>query len=547
MTQLASNQFSVRSAEDGVCMRVFLWVLWMGYRVFGPILELLMAMFRPFAVAIYRIGGPLVARMAGIILIGAVVSVCLGVWAHALLFGFVDDSILARAASAGVTVAGPFDHFSPSTWGLTPSQIAAQLHVVGGVWDTVSGVARYLLWPVQFGIVRDLIGVGALIGLFNVIPVYTIWWERKVAGRIQSRLGPMRVGGWHGWAQSPADGIKLLLKEDLIPQGADAPLFRLAPYFNIIPSALAFVALPFGATYVFRELDVALVFILGVLGVEVVGVMIAGWSSNNKWSVYGAMREACQMVSYEIPMGMALLLPVLTVGTLNLTKIVEAQSGGWFHWLAFDSPFMFAGFIAYFVASLASCKRAPFDLPEAESELVAGFLTEYSGIRWSFFFFAEYAVMFVVCGLAAILFLGGWHSPLPASWGCSLGDAWYMRGVKGLFFSGPIWFVAKCVFLLYVQIWIRWTLPRIRIDQVLYGCVQVLLPLTMVLLLGTAVWVWASTSDCPTWATIQRISRYTLGGIGAFFVIGFPAIAVYGFYHRRSLVGNLVQDAMPGS
>jgi NADH-quinone oxidoreductase subunit H len=547
MTQLATNQMRSRSTEEGLLMRILLWKLWMGYRIFGPIIELLMAMFRPFAVAMYRMGGPIVAQMAGMILISAVVAVCVGVWAHAMLFGFVDESILATAASAGVELTGAFSYVSPATWGLTPSQIAVQLQQVGGVAANMSGVAQYLLWPVQFGIVRDIIGLSALMGLFNIIPVYTIWWERKVAGRIQSRLGPMRVGGWHGWSQSPADGIKLLLKEDLIPDGADAPLFRLAPYFNIIPSALAFVALPFGATYVFRELDVALIFILGVLGVEVLGVMLAGWASNNKWSVYGAMREACQMVSYEIPLGMALLLPVVTTGTLNLTQIVDAQSGGWFHWLVFSSPFAFIGFIAFFVASLASCKRAPFDLPEAESELVAGFLTEYSGIRWSFFFFAEYAAMFVVCGLAAILFLGGWHSPLPASWGAFLGDAWYARGVKGLLFSGPVWFVAKCVFLLYVQIWIRWTLPRIRIDQVLYACVQVLLPLTMLMLLGTTVWVWASTSECETWAMVTAITRYVLGGIGLMFAFAFPAIAAYGFYHRRAMVGNLVQDAMPGS
>ena len=187
---------------------------------------------------------------------------------------------------------------------------------------------------------RDLIGLGAIFGLFNIIPVYVIWWERKVAGRIQSRLGPMRVGGWHGWAQTFADGIKLVLKEDLVPKDADAPLFRLAPYLAIVPTLLAFLALPFGATYVFRELDVALVFILGMLGIEVVGVIVAGWASNNKWSVYGAMREACQMVSYEIPMGMALLIPIMCAGALKLTTVGDLQDGGWFTWLVFRNPFV---------------------------------------------------------------------------------------------------------------------------------------------------------------------------------------------------------------
>jgi len=323
-------------------------------------------------------------------------------------------------------------------------------------------------------------------------------------------------------------------------------LFRLAAYFAIIPVALAFVALPFGATYIFRELDVALVFILGMLGIEVVGVIMAGWASNNKWSVYGAMREACQMVSYEIPMGLSLLVPVVCVGSLSLRNIADAQAGGWFHWLAFSNPFVFGAFLAYFIASLASNKRAPFDLPESESELVAGFHTEYSGIRWSFFFFAEYAAMFVVGGLASLLFLGGWHSPLPASWAADWPNVWWANGIKGLLFSGPIWFLIKCVFFIYLQIWIRWTLPRVRIDQVLYACVQVLLPVAMLLLLGTTLWTWADDAAGGGWSTFSGVVNVILGVIGLLFVVGFPAIAIYGFVNRRRLVGNLVQDARPG-
>jgi len=504
------------------------------------------------AVGIYRLLSPFVSRFAGLILIGAVVGTCFIVWLHALVFAYVDLHILGPAAAGGMTPPTPFAYFSPSTWGLSPSMIAPLIEQSGGWVASYSGLLRYLLWPLQFGIVRDSVGLGALIGLFNVIPIYMIWWERKVAGRIQSRLGPMRVGGWHGWSQTIADGVKLLLKEDLIPKDADRVLFRLAPYLAIIPTTLAFVALPFGATYVFRDLDVALIFTLGVLGIEVIGVILAGWASNNKWSVYGAMREACQMVSYEIPMGMALLVPIVTVGSLSLRRIGDVQSDGWFSWLAFSNPFALVAFVSYFIASLASCKRAPFDLPEAESELVAGFHTEYSGLRWSFFFFAEYAAMFVVSGLAVILFLGAWNSPLSSSWSDAVTNAmpnWPVlaRGVNGLLFSGPIWFVAKCVFFLYVQIWLRWTLPRIRIDQVLYGCVQVLLPLTMVLLLGNTLWVWASTSGDTSWTTFARFSNWVVGGIGAVFALMFPAIAAYGFYHRRRLVGNLVVDALPGS
>ncbi len=498
------------------------------------------------AQSVYGFAAPIVSRFPGAILISAVIATCVGVWMHSVLFGWVDTQLIQAAVTLPDYTPPALSLLSPSTWGLTPSVIHA-LRVDETVAASVAGLLDYVLWPVQFWIVRDVVGLGALFGLFNVIPVYVIWWERKVAGRIQSRLGPMRVGGWHGWAQSPADGIKLILKEDLVPAGADGPLFRLAPYLTIIPSLLAFLALPFGATYVLRELDVALVFILGVLGAEVVGVILAGWASNNKWSVYGAMREACQMISYEIPMGMALLVPVICVGTLSLSGIADVQQGGWFSWIAFSNPFCFAAFVCYFIASLASLKRAPFDLPEAESELVAGFVTEYSGFRWSLFFFAEYAAMFVICAIASIVFLGGWHSPLPASWGGGLGDGLLARGLTGLLFSGPIWLMFKSVFLLYVQLWLRWTLPRIRIDQVLYSCIQVLLPLTMVLVFGATVWTWASTGHNALWSTVEAATRIILGSIGLVFIGGFIAIAGYGFYHRRRMVGNLVQDVMPGS
>ena len=506
--------------------------------VVAPVLTAMVAAGAAFFVKTWRIWGPILLRLAPLLLIGAVIVSCIGVWAVNMLFEWVREDLVAHTANdtaATTWFGGP----------LTYDEIA------NGSPTLMPGWAVPVIWPLQFPFVRDIISMTTLIIFFTIVPVFTIWWERKVAGRIQSRLGPMRVGGWHGWAQSPADGIKCVLKEDFVPAGADGPLFRLAPYFAIIPSAAAYMALPFGIGYVFRDLDVALIFILALLGIEVIAVILGGWASNNKWSVYGGMREACQMVSYEIPMGMALLVPVVTVGALSLRAIGEAQSGGWFTWLAFSNPFAFVAFVSYFIASLASCKRAPFDLPEAESELVAGFLTEYSGFRWALFFFAEYAAMFVVCGLAVILFLGGWHSPLPASWGNTIvgwfGDNLWTRGLNGVLFGGPIWFVLKATFFLYVQLWLRWTLPRIRIDQVLYACVQVLLPLTMILLLGTTLWVWASTSDSIGWAWFDRIVSWVLGLIGAVFALGLPAIAAYGFYHRRRLVGYLVIDPRPGS
>ena len=288
---------------------------------------------------LYAIFAPIVKRVPWLILIAGVLAGGLTVWATALVFHYVDVHVLEAAAAAEVE--------STTFLGFNPTQIGELLTEAEA---PVVGLLKYALWPVQFRFVRDVIILVAIFIFFCLEPSYMIWWERKVAGRIQSRLGLMRVGCWHGWAQSPADGVKVTLKEDLIPDGADKPLFRLAPYFNIIPSLMAFAALPFGLAYVFRELDVALLFILAMLGVEVMGVVMAGWGSNNKWSLYGGMREACQMISYEIPMGMALLVPVLCVGSLSLTEIGEAQSGGWFTWLAFSNPFAFGAFVAYFIA-----------------------------------------------------------------------------------------------------------------------------------------------------------------------------------------------------
>ncbi|MCO6435599.1 MAG: NADH-quinone oxidoreductase subunit NuoH [Phycisphaerae bacterium] len=501
----------------------------------APALTGLLAFLALFIFSTWRTWGALLYRFALPILIVAVLGTGVLVYLVFVLCEWVTvDLVQATGGYAARTYFG-----GPLTLDAIQN---------GAPW--MPGWLAVVIWPLQFALVRDVIALLALVGLFNIVPVFLIWWERKVAGRIQSRLGPMRVGGWHGWAQSFADGIKLVLKEDLIPGEADKPLFRLAPYLTIVPTMVAFLALPMGVTYVFRELDVALVFILGVLGVEVVGVIMAGWASNNKWSVYGAMREACQMVSYEIPMGMALLIPVLLAGTLNLSRIGEAQTGGWFSWLAFSNPFAFGGFVAYYVASLASCKRAPFDLPEAESELVAGFHTEYSGFRWALFFFAEYAAMFVVCGLAVILFLGGWNSPLPVAWAASvtesLGNNIFTRAINGLLFSGPVWFLVKTLFLLYVQIWLRWTLPRIRIDQVLYACVQVLLPLTMILLLGSTLWIWASEAGSSGWNIFDGVINVILGVVGMLFLAAFSIIAAWGFFHRRKLVGNLVVDPLPG-
>ncbi|MCP4245838.1 MAG: NADH-quinone oxidoreductase subunit NuoH [bacterium] len=448
--------------------------------------------------------------------------------------------------------------------------------VIAGMARTVASIAAPILrrWPgpiffggLGFGVVsvwviallseaflgkhlffRDLLVVIGVTIFMACVPLFAIWWERKVAGRIQSRCGPMRVGGWHGWAQSFADGLKLLCKEDLVPDGADKPLFRLAPYLALTPVVLAFLALPFGTYWVFRNLDVGLLLVLAMLGVEVFGVILAGWASNSKWGLFGAMREACQMVSYEIPMGLALLLPIMTVGSLDLAQVGAAQAGGWPSWLVFQGPFLFVAAGVYYVASLASCKRAPFDLPESESELVAGFHTEYSGMRWALFFFAEYAGMFVVSALAVILFFGAWYSPLPYAWALATeghegAGLILRRAVNGMVFSGPLWFVVKGFILVYVQLWLRWTLPRIRIDQVLYACIQVLLPLSMLLLLCHTLWqLWVAPDGIL--GTASNVVLALIGGAAAVYALW---IIVKARWHRWRLVGNLGVELLPGS
>ncbi len=501
--------------------------------VIGPIAAgLAMLTAAGVIVAFKQVVQLLLMRWTALILFcGGIVSIILLVWAHAFVFRYVaqlaNDTTLNTSATT--TFGGD----------LTIAELSTRF---SGNWRPVA----FVLWPLQFGLIRDLIAMGGVIGFISIIPLYTIWWERKVAGRIQSRLGPMRVGGWHGWAQSFADGMKLICKEDFVPPEGDGTLFRLAPYLAFVPAICAFIALPFATTYVFRDLDVALLFILAMLGIEVLGVIIAGWASNNKWSVYGAMREACQMVSYEIPMGMALLVPVMTAGALRLTDIAKLQQDGFGSWLAWNNPFCLIAFFCYYTASLASCKRAPFDLPESESELVAGFHTEYSGFRWSLFFFAEYAAMFAVSGLAVILFLGAWYGPLPLSW-APAGNDIASAVVRGLLFDGPILFILKCGLLLYVQIWIRWTLPRIRIDQVLYACIQVLLPLTMLVVLGSTFWLLFDNSAHPAFESFAKVVRGLLSLVGVVISIAIAGFIIFGFVNRRRLVGTLAIEHFPGS
>lgn len=352
---------------------------------------------------------------------------------------------------------------------------------------------------VASGLALALLSAVMLLGLLFVNSIFFVWLERKVAGRIQDRLGPTRVGGKFGWLQTIADGIKLLFKEDLIPQKADGLLFRLAPYLTFAGVYAAFIALPFAQGWVAYgsasgALSIGVLFVLAMLSTEVFGILLAGYGSGSKWALFGGMREAAQMVSYEVPLALSVLVPVIATGSMDLGHIAREQQGWFWEWFLFRDPFTFLAFWVYFICAIASCKRAPFDLAEAESELVAGFHTEYSGIRWLFFFLAEYSAMFAVSGLAVILFFGGWHLGLPFwtffATGPELSQvlAWPHPVLSLGNVVNALVFLLKCYLLVFVQMWIRWTLPRLRIDQVMMTCLKYLLPIACFLLLGISLW-----------------------------------------------------------
>jgi NADH-quinone oxidoreductase subunit H len=318
-----------------------------------------------------------------------------------------------------------------------------------------------------------------LITLMALGPIAYVYVETKIAGFMQDRIGPKRVGP-HGLLQTIADALKLMFKEAIYPAGADKMLFILAPCLVVLGAFLSFVVLPFGSRLQAVDLNVGLFYVVAVSSISTVGLIMAGWASNNKYALFGAMRSAAQIVSYEIPAVMVLLSVVTLVGSLSLQDIVRSQAGGLTHWFLFRYfPLMPVAFVIFFTAGLAECNRTPFDIPEAESELVAGFHTEYSGFFFAMFFLAEYTEMFVVSVVASVLFLGGWMAPHMAL---------QQIGPVGL---GPLWLVAKAWFLVFVMMWLRWTLPRLRVDQLMYVAWKVLLPIAMVLVVavgGLALW-----------------------------------------------------------
>ncbi len=344
----------------------------------------------------------------------------------------------------------------------------------------------------------DLLGAGLVLGIATAIILLFMaptagvitWVERRVAGRFQSRIGPNRAGpqGFLVWL---ADGVKSILKEDIIPTESDQWLFRLAPYLVFMGVSATFVVMPFGQKLIAADLDIGILFVIAVTSLVTIGLMTGGWASNNKWSLLGGVRSAAQIISYEIPGAVAIVCLVMMTGSLRLQDIIQAQGGvgnhvldlgGWpWYWYVFRNPVTFGLFFLYFTTALAEGNRGPFDLPEAESELVAGYSTEYSGMRYLFFFFAEWANVFVMAGIASALFLGGWQIPgvAPAQQESSI----------ALQIVGVLIFLAKSWFLIFVVIWVKWTLPRVRIDQMMNLCWKWFVPLSFGAFLLTAFWM----------------------------------------------------------
>jgi len=316
--------------------------------------------------------------------------------------------------------------------------------------------------PVLTSVVMSAAILGALVGLL----AYVTLLERKFAARMQSRVGPYRVGP-HGLLQPIADGVKLLLKENLVPESADRPVFHLAPVVFLVPCLLIFATIPFAPAIGVADLNTGVLFFLAISSMEIVGLFMAGWGSNNKYALLSVMRAVNQIISYDLPFLFAALVPAMLAGSLKMSDIAAAQAGLWF--IAYP-VFGQLAFFAFIVAAVAAENRAPFDILEAESELVAGFRVEYSGMPFAFIQLAEYAHVLGASFLGALLFLGAWAGP---------GPAWL----------GPVWFLIKALAVFLLLTWIRWSFVRIRADQIMRVSWKLMLPFTLVLVLATATFI----------------------------------------------------------
>jgi NADH-quinone oxidoreductase subunit H len=347
-------------------------------------------------------------------------------------------------------------------------------------------------WPytkLLYGVVVGLLAF-VLINFGAIVSGMTVWWEMRVSSRMQSRVGYNRAGA-AGFFQWVADAVKLLFKEDLIPTEADSMLFRAAPYFVMTGFALTFVALPFGESLIAADLDVGIFYLIAVTALVVVGILLAGWSSNSKWALFGGMRSAAQVISYEIPAGLALMVPVLMSGTLSMQGLIRAQGPWPWQWNVFTNPACVVAFVIFFISQLAEGNRTPFDLPEAESELVAGYLSEYSGFRFALYFLVEFGNLWVMAAVAVTLFFGGWQIP-------GLGPEVYEAAKGTGAFPAAAWWglqilsmammAFKTLMVLNVIVWVRWTLPRIRVDQMMTLCWKYLVPWAFAAFVFTLLW-----------------------------------------------------------
>jgi len=316
--------------------------------------------------------------------------------------------------------------------------------------------------PILYHAIAAFVVLNVVIGLVT----YVTLLERKFAARMQSRIGPYYVGWPHGWLQPIADALKLMMKEDIVPNHADRWVYNLAPLVFLVPCMLIFATIPFAPGLGVADLNIGVLFFLAVSSLEIVGLFMGGWGSHNKYALLSAMRAVNQIIAYDLPFVFVALIPVVLAGSLQMSAIVAAQSG-LFGWYVFYPVLGQLAFVAFLVATLAAENRVPFDILEAESELVAGFRVEYSGMKFALIQLAEYAHMIGTSFLGALLFLGGWLGP---------GPEWL----------GPLWFLLKAMFVFLVVTWVRWSFVRIRVDQILAISWKLLLPISLVLLLATA-------------------------------------------------------------
>src|SRR5918912_85184 len=371
---------------------------------------------------------------------------------------------------------------------------------------------NYVVWP--------FIQIGAVVTAVAVYALYATYAERKISAFMQARLGPMRVGPW-GLLQPIADAIKLLTKEDLAPDKADPYIFRFAPYISVAAAFIVFAVIPFAPDWgVITDVNIGLLFILSISSVGVLALILAGWSSNSKYALMGALRSSAQMVSYEVAMGLSIIGALMFARTLSLSGIVAAQQADAV-WFVFYQPL---GLLTFLISGIAENNRAPFDLPEAESELVAGFHTEYSGMRWSLFFMAEYAAMVVVSAIATTLYLGGWYFPFVYRFTEA-------QGYHTLYvIVSLIVFLLKLTVLLYLYFWLRWTLPRFRYDQLMDIGWKWLIPTALINIVLTAIAVFTvqALDGWNGWTTIDSMSpSLNLTGTGKAIMIGFGIVGIF--------------------